>query len=92
MRGRAELILPVHGHDRDLEGRPCTLLADALGVSGAGLTWATDHYYPSAVASGWAAPWPETRVGWFQALEHERGDAVLHDGDELALIPPVSGG
>ncbi|SDP41926.1 beta-galactosidase [Pedococcus dokdonensis] len=67
--------------DRDLEGRPCTVLADALGVSGAELTWARDHYYPSVVASGWAAPWPETRVGWFQALEHERGDAVLHDVD-----------
>jgi beta-galactosidase len=67
--------------DRDLEGQPCTVLADALGVSGAELRWATDHYYPSAVASGWAAPWPETRVGWFQALEHERGDAVLHDVD-----------
>jgi beta-galactosidase len=67
--------------DRDLEGQPCTVLADALGVSGAELRWATDHYYPSAVASGWATPWPETRVGWFQALEHERGDAVLHDVD-----------
>ena len=33
------------------------------------------------MASGWAAPWPETRVGWFQALEHERGEAVLHDVD-----------
>lgn len=71
--------------DRDLEGRPCTVLADALGVSGAELTWAQDHYYPSAVASGWAAPWPETRVGWFQALQHERGDAVLHDVDGAVI-------
>lgn len=67
--------------DRDLEGKPCTILAEALGVTGADPTWAKIHYYPSAVASGWAAPWPETRVGWFQALEHERGDVVLHEVD-----------
>jgi beta-galactosidase len=71
--------------DRDLEGAPCTILAGALGVGGADLTWATDHYYPSAVASGWAAPWPETRVGWFQPLEHERGEAVLHDVDGAVI-------
>lgn len=71
--------------DRDLEGRPCTVLADAMGVTGADITWGRDHYFPSAVASGWAAPWPETRVGWFQALEHERGDAVLHDVDGAVI-------
>jgi beta-galactosidase len=67
--------------DRDLEGGSCTILAEALGLTGSEITWAREHYYPSAVAGGWAAPWPETRVGWFQALEHDRGDAVLHDVD-----------
>ena len=67
--------------DRDLEGRPCTILAEALGVTGADRRSAGRQYFPSAVASGWAAPWPETRVGWFQALEHERGDAVLREVD-----------
>jgi beta-galactosidase len=67
--------------DRDLEGRPCTVLADALGVKGGEISWGSHRYYPSAVASGWAAPWPETRVGWFQPLAHERGDAILHDVD-----------
>ncbi|KQZ90230.1 hypothetical protein ASD62_13945 [Phycicoccus sp. Root563] len=79
------LLLLGRVPDRDLEGRPCTLLADAMGVSGGDLTWGADHYYPSAVASGWAAPWPETRVGWFQALEHERGEAVLHDVDGAVI-------
>ena len=67
--------------DRDLEGSPCTILGDALGLRGGDLVWANNHYYPSAVASGWAAPWPETRIGWVQALEHDRGDVVLRDVD-----------
>jgi beta-galactosidase len=79
-RGGGLLLLGM-APDRDLEGSPCTILRDALGLRGGELVWANDHYYLSAVASGWAAPWPETRVGWLQALEHQRGDAVLHDVD-----------
>lgn len=65
--------------ERDLDGSPCTLLADALGIRGGEVVRDTGHYYPSLVAHGWAQPWPEMRAGWVQALSHERGDVVLTD-------------
>ena len=68
--------------ERDLDGSGCSLLADAVGVSAAGeVRRDIGHYYPSLVAHGWAAPWPETRAGWVQPLTHERGDVVLTDVD-----------
>ena len=54
--------------ERDLEGTPCHVLADALELGHGGVVRDTGHYYPSLVAHGWAAPWPETRVGWLQEL------------------------
>ena len=65
--------------ERDLDGSPCTVLADALGLTAGGVVRDTGHYYPSLVAHGWAHPWPEMRAGWVQALRHERGDVVLTD-------------
>ncbi|MGA8115091.1 MAG: beta-galactosidase [Actinocatenispora sp.] len=77
--------LPV----RDLYGRPCTLLADALGLRPGRLVHGTDRYYPSLRAHSWAtaarpagslpAAWPETRVGWLEQLVHGDGEPVLTD-------------
>jgi beta-galactosidase len=67
--------------ERDLDGSPCRLLADALGLTAGGLQRDNGHYFPSLVAHGWAAPWPETRAGWVQPLTHDRGDVVLTDVD-----------
>lgn len=80
--------------ERDLEARPCTLLAKALGLSGGVLRRDRGHYFPSLVAHGWAAPWPETRAGWVQPLTHERGDVVLTDvsGDACGLDVPLGRG
>ncbi|MGZ4744815.1 MAG: beta-galactosidase [Oryzihumus sp.] len=63
----------------DLEGRPCTVLADALGVRPGEVVRESAHTYPSVVTHGWAAPWAETRVGWWQELHPVRGDVVLTD-------------
>ncbi|WP_256793260.1 beta-galactosidase [Terrabacter sp. Ter38] len=65
--------------ERDLDGSPCTVLADALGLTAGEVVRDTAHYYPSLVAHGWAEPWPEMRAGWVQSLGHERGDVVLTD-------------
>jgi beta-galactosidase len=65
--------------ERDLDGSPCTVLADALGIRGGEVVRDSGHYFPSLVAQGWAQPWPEMRAGWVQHLEHERGDVVLTD-------------
>ncbi|GAA2114002.1 beta-galactosidase [Actinomadura alba] len=67
--------------ERDLAGARCTILADALGLRASEVIWDREQYFPSVVASGWAAPWPETRVGWFQSVEYERGEAVLRGVD-----------
>ncbi|GAA5035341.1 beta-galactosidase [Terrabacter aeriphilus] len=64
---------------RDLDGRPCTLLADALGIRPQEVLRDGGHYFPSLVARGWAQPWPEMRAGWIEPLEHSRGDVVLTD-------------
>ncbi|CAN7593843.1 beta-galactosidase [Terrabacter sp. LjRoot27] len=65
--------------ERDLDGSPCTVLADALGLTAGEVVRDTGHYYPSLVAHGWAEPWPEMRAGWVQKLDHQRGDVVLTD-------------
>ena len=65
--------------ERDLDGSPCPLLAEALGLKAGTLRRDHGHYFPSLVAHGWAAPWPEMRAGWMQQLTHDRGDVVLTD-------------
>ncbi|MCU1538617.1 MAG: glycosyl hydrolase [Humibacillus sp.] len=63
--------------ERDLDGTPCAVLGEALGVRGGVVERDSAHHFPSLLAHAWAAPWPETRAGWVQPLEHERGDVVL---------------
>ena len=65
--------------ERELDGSPCTAIADALGITAGEVLRDRNHYFPSLVAHGWAQPWPETRAGWLQALVHERGEVVLTD-------------
>ncbi|MDF2145585.1 beta-galactosidase [Knoellia sp. p5-6-4] len=79
VQGGGGLLLLGRLPDRDLQARPCTVLADALGLKAGEVVRDTGHFFPSAVARGWAAPWPETRVGWRQELVPSSGDVVLTD-------------
>lgn len=65
----------------DLDGAPCTILADGLGVVPGDTVRATERFFPSVVRQGWAAPGPETRVGWRQRLALVEGEVVLSDAD-----------
>ncbi len=67
--------LPV----RDLYGKPCTVLADALGVRPGRLVRGDHRYFPSVLAQSWASPAPETRVGWVQSIDAPDGETVLTD-------------
>ena len=75
--GRVLLLGPVP--QLDLDGSPCHVLADALDLGHGDVVRDDGHYYPSVIAHGWAAPWPEMRVGWRQELRPNRGDVVLTD-------------
>ena len=73
----------------DLEGRPCTVLADALGVRAGDVVTDRRHRYGSVVGVGPAAPagaerTAEVRTGWLELLTAADGtDAqpVLRDAD-----------
>ncbi len=65
--------------ERDLRDRSCTVLADALGVSGGEVLRGTHRYFPSVRALGDAACLEETRVGWLQELTG--GNPLLADVD-----------
>ncbi len=63
----------------DLSGAPCRVFAEALGLAPGQVLTDGPHSYPSVVAQGWAAPFPETRVAWRQALDGSAGEPVLTD-------------
>lgn len=61
----------------DMEAQPCTILADALGLTPAGARSASSFYYLSLCAEGWAAPRPEVRTHYAQGFTAARGDVLL---------------
>lgn len=63
----------------DMEGRPCTILADALGARVAGVRRETGEFYPTlrAAAAGWAAPRPEVRTSFAQTFILRQGMPLL---------------
>ncbi|MDQ6883342.1 MAG: beta-galactosidase [Candidatus Dormibacteraeota bacterium] len=93
------LLLLGRMPELDLEGRTCRVLSEALGVAPGDVLRASHTYYPSVVAHRWAAPRPETRVGWLQSLHAPDARPVLTDvaanrpcgvevavGDGLAVV------
>ncbi|CAI9403802.1 beta-galactosidase [Aestuariimicrobium sp. T2.26MG-19.2B] len=79
----------------DLAGRPCTILADALGVRPGEPVSEGHRSHPSVVSQGWAAPEAEVRVGWAQPFQVSRGEVVLTlagSGDACGLDVAVGAG
>jgi beta-galactosidase len=72
VRAGGKLLLAGLLPDRDHDGAPCTVLADALGLRSAGRVFdevtARGNYWPSIRAQGWAAPRPEVRASFAQLL------------------------
>lgn len=61
----------------DMEGNPCTVLADALGVTAIGNLSDQMRYSLSLYADGWAAPRPEIRTHHAQLFELSKGEALF---------------
>ncbi len=67
----------------DMEGNPCSVLADALGVRYDGTYVSQPGFYPSVVAEGWAAPRPETRSAFTHSYRSNTAAAFLRPyGDD----------
>jgi beta-galactosidase len=62
---------------QDMEGKPCILLADALGLKPAGHRRAETFYYLSLHADGWLAPRPETRTHFAQLFDPSKGEVIM---------------
>lgn len=61
----------------DMEGKPCTILADALKVKVLGTRSESQFYYQSVYADGWAAPRPEIRSGFAQIFEVNNAEPLM---------------
>jgi beta-galactosidase len=61
----------------DMEANPCTLLAEALGLTPLGAREGATFYYVSLYSTGWAAPHAETRTHYAQVFEQARGEVIL---------------
>lgn len=61
----------------DMEGNRCTVLAEALNIKPLHTRYSTESYFLSVYADCWAAPRPEVRVNFAQALEVQNSKAIL---------------
>lgn len=86
--------------ERDHDGAPCTVLADALGLKSAGRVfdgWGESGlYWASVTAHGWAAPRPDVRVGFAQLLASTDGKPLepifTESGSNLPCVVQVRAG
>lgn len=61
----------------DMEGNPCTILADALEITALGSLSDQMRYSLSVYADGWAAPRPEVRTHHAQLFKLGRGESLF---------------
>ncbi len=80
--------------DRDLDGAPCTVLADSLGLKSAGVVedavGPKGPYWPTVAAHNWASPRPEMRVSIAQLLSSSDGAALSPLLSEVATGLPCA--
>ncbi|HMR34134.1 MAG TPA: beta-galactosidase [Geminicoccaceae bacterium] len=69
----------------DMEGRPCTLLADAIGVRSAGSIRTSSEYFLSVAAASWARPRPEVRVDYAHLFEGAAVEPIFTVADTGAM-------
>ncbi|ALC92868.1 glycosyl hydrolase [Bacillus sp. FJAT-18017] len=69
----------------DMEGKECTILADALGVIVKGIHRDSHLFYLSVYADNWAAPRPEVRSHFAQTFEIREAIPLLkvYGSDEV---------
>ncbi len=88
------LLLAGRVPSRDMDGSPCTVLRDALGLTPLGTVSGSGSFFPSITAHGWAAPRPETRTS-FAELYSPVGDVILRElstGHGCGFDIPVGAG
>lgn len=63
----------------DMEGKPCTILADALGIKEIGVRRESQFYYQSVYADerSFAAPRPEVRASYAQVFEIGSAEPIM---------------
>ena len=61
----------------DMEGEPCAVLADKLGLRHLNDHKDSSEYFPSVLTESWAAPRPEVRTAFAQTFEAGTGTDVL---------------
>lgn len=69
----------------DMEGKSCTIFADAINVKEIGIRKSSDDFYLTLYADGWTAPRPEVRAHFAQTFQVKKGQALLriHGTDEV---------
>ncbi|TWD81193.1 beta-galactosidase [Kribbella amoyensis] len=73
---------------RDVDGSPCTILGDALGITAGSVIEGSPHFFPSVLAGSWASPLAEVRVGVLQHLSSPDAEVLVRDvasGDPVAV-------
>lgn len=81
LTGGAGVLLYGELPESDMEGNPCTVLIEALGLTPAGTRRAESSYYLSVTPAGWAAPRPEVRAEFAQLFEPSRGEVIMRVAD-----------
>jgi len=75
--GGGNLLLYGRIPSQDLEGRTCTILADALALKVGEIKQGSNDYFPSLKGLGWANGQPEVRIGQLQPFTADRSERFL---------------